>query len=127
MLCLVPLKTLEPTLQKKRSFPLRISLVKTVWLFEETKRVNSCLTRCSQKKMNNKHYHVLLVFRKNPRKWNYGWNSVLIICTALIAGIFEGICCFNEVILMALTSTEQLFIERPLYRRFLHNDHLSFF
>ena len=25
---------------------------------------------------------------------------------------------------MALTSTEQLFIERPLYRRFLHNDHL---
>ena len=42
-------------------------------------------------------------------------------------GIFERICCFDEVFLMALTSTEQLFIERPLYRRFLHNDHLPYF
>ena len=42
-------------------------------------------------------------------------------CTALIVAIFERFCCFDEVFLMALTSTEQLFIERPLYsRRFLH-------
>ena len=27
---------------------------------------------------------------------------------------------------MSLTSTEQLFIERPLYRCFLRNDHLPF-
>ena len=45
-------------------------------------------------------------------------------CTTLIIGIFERFCCFDEVFLMALTSTEQLFTERPLYRRFLHNDHL---
>ena len=43
-------------------------------------------------------------------------------CTALIAGIFERICCFYEVFLMALSSTEQLFIETPLYRRFLRHD-----
>ena len=28
--------------------------------------------------------------------------------------IFERICCFDNVILMALISTEQLFIEKPL-------------
>ena len=56
---------------------------------------------------------MLLVFRKNPRKWNYGWSSVLKTCTALIVGIFERIC-FNETFLMARTSTEQLFIERPM-------------
>ena len=47
-------------------------------------------------------------------------------CTALIVGIFERFCFFDEVFLMARTSTEQLFIERPLYRRFLHNDHTLF-
>ena len=46
-------------------------------------------------------------------------------CTALVVGIFERICCIDEVFLMALTSTQQLFMERPLYKRFLHNDHLS--
>ena len=65
--------------------------------------------------MNTKHSQVLLVFRKNPRKWNYGWSSVLKTSTALIVGIFERFC-FDEVFLMALTSTEQLFLERPLYR-----------
>ena len=45
----------------------------------------------------------------------------------LIVGIFERFGCFDEVFLMAVVSTEQLFIERPLYRRFLHNDHLSYF
>ena len=65
--------------------------------------------------MNNKHSQVFLVFRKNSRKWNYGWRSVLKTCTALIAGIFERICCFDKVFLMALTSTEQQFVERPLY------------
>ena len=44
-----------------------------------------------------------------------------------IVGIFEQICCFYEVFFMALTSTGQLFIERPLYWRFLHNDHLPYF
>ena len=48
-------------------------------------------------------------------------------CTALTVGIFERIYCFDKVFLMALTSTEQVFIERPLYRRFLHNDHLPYF
>ena len=43
-------------------------------------------------------------------------------CTTLIVGLFERFCCFDEVFLIALTSTEQVFIERPLYRRFLHND-----
>ena len=66
------------------------------------------------------------VFRKIPRKWNYGWKSALKTFTALIVGIFERTCCFDNVFLMALTSTEQQFIERPLYRRFLHNDHLPF-
>ena len=51
---------------------------------------------------------------------------MLKICTALIVGIFEQICCFAKVFLMALTSIEQLFIERPLYRRLLHNDHLPY-
>ena len=32
-----------------------------------------------------------------------------------IIGILEQICCFDEVFLMALTSTVQLFIERPLF------------
>ena len=45
-------------------------------------------------------------------------------CTALIVAIFEQFCCFDEVFLIALTSTEQLFIERPSYRHFLHNDYL---
>ena len=48
-------------------------------------------------------------------------------CTALIVGIFERLFCFDEAFLMTLTSTEQLFIERPLYRRYVHNDHLPFF
>ena len=39
----------------------------------------------------------------------------------------KRICCFDEVFLMRLTSTEQLIIERPLYTRFLHNDHLPYF
>ena len=95
-----------------------------VWFFEETKRVNSCLIHCSQRKMNNKHSQVLLVFRKSPRKWNYEGSSVLKTCPALIVDISERIYCFNEVFLMALTSTEQLFIERLLHRRFLHNDYL---
>ena len=80
------------------------------------------MIQCGQK-MNNKHSQLLLVFRKNPRKWNYEWSSVLKTCTALIAGIFEWICCFNDVFLIALTSTEQLFIERPLYRRFIMITH----
>ena len=53
--------------------------VQAVWFFKETnKRVNTCLTHCSQnktkkeKKMNNKHSRLLLVFRENPTKWNYG-------------------------------------------------------
>ena len=46
--------------------------------------------------------------------------------TTLIVGIFERFCCFDEVLLMALTSTEEVFIERPLYRCFLHNDHLPY-
>ena len=86
------------------------------------------MTHCTQKKKKNEEQIlVLLVFRTNPRKWNYEWTSVLKICTALIVGIFERICCFDEVFLMALTSTEQLFIERPLYRLFLHNDRLPYF
>ena len=47
--------------------------------------------------------------------------------TALIAALSERFCRFDEVFLMALTSAEQLFIEKPLYRRFLHNDHLPYF
>ena len=90
------------------------------------------MTHCSQKKTNkqkqtNKHSQVFLVFRKNPNKWNYGWGSVLKTCTTLTVGIFERICSFDEVFLMALTSTEQLFTERPLHRRFLHNCHLPYF
>ena len=62
--------------------------------------------------------------RKNPRKWNYSWSSVLKTCTTLIAGIFEWIWqFFDEVFLMVPTSMEQLFTERPLHRCFLHNDH----
>ena len=34
---------------------------------------------------------------------------------------------FDKAFLMALTSKEQLFIERLLYRRFLHNDLLPYF
>ena len=41
--------------------------------------------------------------------------------TTLIVDIFERFCCFDEVLLMALTSAEEVFIERPLYRCFLHN------
>ena len=89
-------------------------------------RPSDFLKKQREKKMNNKHSQVLLVFRKNPRKWSFGWSSVLKTCTALIAGIFERICCFDKVFSMALTFTEQLFIEIPLYRRFLHNIHLSY-
>ena len=35
---------------------------------------------------------------------------------ALVVGIFEQICSFDEVFLMTLTFTEQPFIERPLHR-----------
>ena len=70
--------------------------------------------------MNSKHSQVLLVFGKNPRQWSYGWSFVLKTC-------MEQICCFDEVVLMALTSTEPLFIKKPLYRRFLHNDHWPYF
>ena len=65
-------------------------------------------------KMNNKHSKVLLEFRKNPRKWNYRWSSMLKTCTTSIVHIFKQICCFDEVFLMVLTSTEYLFTERPL-------------
>ena len=34
---------------------------------------------------------------------------------------------FAKVFLMSIRSTEQLFLERPLYRCFLHNDHLPYF
>ena len=70
--------------------------------------------------MNNKHSQVLLVFRKSPRKWNYGWSSVLKTCAALMVGIFEQFCCFDKIFLMALTFKEQLFIERPLYTLYRH-------
>ena len=73
------------------------------------------MKHCSQKK-NDKHSQVLLVFRKNHRKWK--------TCSSLIVGILERICCFNELFLMALTSTEHLFTEKPLYILFLHNDNL---
>ena len=63
---------------------------------------------------------MLLVFRKNRRKWNYRWNFVLKTRTTLFAGILKWICCFDKVFSIALTSTEQHFIERSLYRRFLH-------
>ena len=43
---------------------------------------------------------------------------MLKLCTALVVDILERICCFNEVFLVALTFTEQLFIKRPLQRRF---------
>ena len=49
------------------------------------------------KKINKKHSQVLLVFRKNPGKWNYGWSSVLKTCTAFIVGVFERMWCFDEV------------------------------
>ena len=50
---------------------------------------------------------------------------MLTTSTALAVGIFERTC-FNEVFLMAPTSTKQLFIERPLFpvtsvRKFLWN------
>ena len=96
-------------------------------IFWRNKESKFLLGTLQSKEMNNKHSQVLLVFRKNPRKWNYGRSSLLKTCTTLIAGISQRICCFDEVFLMALTSTEQLFIERPLHRRFLHNDHLPFF
>ena len=48
-------------------------------------------------------------------------------CTAIIVGILERIYFFDEVFLMTLTSAEQLLIERPLYRRFLHNDDPPYF
>ena len=78
-------------------------------------------------KKNEEQTLMHLVFWKYPRLWNYWWSSVLKTCTALIVGIFGRICCFDKVFLMALTSTEQLFIGRPLYRRFLHYDHLPYF
>ena len=64
--------------------------------------------------MNNWHSQVFLVLGKNPRKWNYDWSSVLKTCTTFTVGIFEQICCFDEAFLIALTSTEQLFIEKYL-------------
>ena len=35
--------------------------------------------------------------------------------------------CFGKVFLMSIRSKEQLFLERPLYRCFLHNDHSPYF
>ena len=70
------------------------------WRNKET--VNSCLIHCSHKKQkkklkktkktNNKHFQMLLVFRKKSRRLNYRWSSVLKTCTTLIVGIFEQIC-----------------------------------
>ena len=78
------------------------------------------------KKMDKKHSQVLLVFRKNPGKWNYGWSSVLKTYTAFIVCVFERMWCFDEVFLVVVTYTEQLFIQRPFYRHFLYNDHLPY-
>ena len=58
------------------------------------------------------------MFRKKPKKMKLWVRFRAEDLTALIVNIFERICCFDEVFLMALT-----FIERPSYGRFLHNDH----
>ena len=50
-------------------------------------------------------------------------NSRLKICTTLVVSLFEQICCFSKVFLTSIRSTEQLFLERPLYSCFLHNDY----
>ena len=55
-------------------------------------------------------------------------SSRLKICNCTFVGIFEQICwCFNKVFLISLRYTQQLFFERPLWRCFLHNDHLPYF
>ena len=74
---------------------------------------------------------MFLMYRKDRGEWNYRWSSALKTCTALIVGIFKRICCFKyfcylSVFLMVLTSTEQLFIERPFFRCFLRNNHLPY-
>ena len=46
-------------------------------IFWRNKESKFLLDTLQSKKMNNKHSQVLLVFRKNPRKWSYGWSSVL--------------------------------------------------
>ena len=96
--------------------------VHTAWFFEETKS-KSLLDTLQSNDITNKHSQVLLVFSKIPRKWNYVKFRAEDLHRTYCR-YFEWICCFNEVFLMALTFTEQLFIERLLYRRFLHNDHL---
>ena len=86
------------------------------WRNKESKFLLETLQSKKKKTRKDKHSQVLLVSRKNSWKWK--------ACTSLIVGIFKRICCFDELFLRALTSTEQLFTDRPLYGRFLHNVHL---
>ena len=47
---------------------------------------------------------------------------------SLVVNIFGRIfSCFNKVFLISLRSTEQLLLEIPLHRCFLHNDHWQYF
>ena len=48
-------------------------------------------------------------------------------CTTLIVNIFKKNFYFGKVYLMSIRFVEQLLLERPLYRCFLHNDHLPYF
>ena len=87
-------------------------------IFWRNKESKYLLDRLQPKNMNNKHFQVFLVLRKNPRKWNY---------RSYCRYFWKNLLMFWWKFLMALTSTKQLFKESPLYRRFLHNDHLPYF
>ena len=77
--------------------------------------------------MNNKHSQVLIVFRKNLENETLRVNFRAEDLHCYYCSYFRMNLFFDEVLLMALTSTEQLFIEGPLYGRFLYNDHLPYF
>ena len=60
------------------------------------------------------------MYRKNPTKWNCGWNNYRAEDLHRKYCIFEknsqG---FSKVFLISTSSTEQLLFERPLYRCFM--------
>ena len=63
------------------------------WRNKESKFLLETLQSKKKKTRKDKHSQVLLVFRKNSWKWK--------ACTSLIVGIFERICCFDELFLRA--------------------------
>ena len=103
------------------------------FLKKQRNNVSCFLIHCS-KKMNNKHSQVFLKISV-PNLQKKSLKMKLQVNEFQAEGLHSNYCsyfqtnllCFNKVFLMSVSFTEQLFLEKTLYRCFLHNDHLPCF